>query len=102
MKPANPYVCFSRRTNVWFPAHEWDEAGLCNECGKKQPGISDETRREVQEYQVARWVESRTDYDHIPDSELVRYFRLLYGREPDAIDREQGLWSLICAGLESA
>lgn len=38
--------------------------------------------------------------DEIPEDELVANFRLLYGRDPDATDREQGLWSLICAGLE--
>jgi hypothetical protein len=46
------------------------------------------------------FVADHDDDDDISDEELVKYFRLVYDREPDDGDRKDGLWSLICAGVD--
>lgn len=62
--------------------------------------LAEEPTEEEKTDAVAAWMSLHKDSDDIPDEELVENFRLLYGRDPDATDREQGLWSLICAGVE--
>ena len=51
--------CFDDQHHVWYPTHEWIR-GLCSRCGRKQPGVSDEARREMRdEHDAARlpWTE---------------------------------------------
>lgn len=57
-----------------------------------RPVWTDSVPRAVREY-----VAEHEDDDEHDDDELERMFRLAYGREPDAADREVGVWSLVVA-----
>lgn len=45
------------------------------------------------------YVASHEDDDEMSEEELDGVFVQVYGREPDAKDRRDGVWSLICAGI---
>jgi hypothetical protein len=62
---------------------------------KKEKTIS----AEEAEAKVRAFVDQHDDDDDIDDADLEQYFRLAYGRWPDAQDRRDGLWSLICAAV---
>jgi hypothetical protein len=47
---------------------------------------------------VREMIENESDMN---DSELREAFRAVYGRDPDAKDEADGVYSLICAGLEA-
>jgi hypothetical protein len=49
--------------------------------------------------EVREFIDTYEDDDEIPAEELERVFRLAYGREATDEDRENGLWSLICAAI---
>lgn len=49
--------------------------------------------------EVEAYVSCHTDDDDHDDAELVRLFRLAYGREADEDDRAEGLWSHIVASI---
>ncbi len=46
------------------------------------------------------YVASHEDDDDMDEDELAEVFVQVYGRKPDAKDRRDGVWSLICAGVE--
>jgi hypothetical protein len=52
------------------------------------------TKLEAREY-----VRSHTDDDNLDQDDLEQVFRAIYGRSPDAQDRDDGLWSLCVAGI---
>ena len=43
------------------------------------------------------YVASHADDDELDEDELAEVFAQVYGRKPDAKDRRDGVWSLICA-----
>ena len=45
------------------------------------------------------YVASHEDDDDMDEDELADVFVQVYGRKPDAKDRRDGVWSLICAGI---
>jgi hypothetical protein len=45
------------------------------------------------------YVDSHEDDDDMDEDELEEVFVQVYGRKPDAKDRRDGIWSLICAGV---
>jgi hypothetical protein len=45
------------------------------------------------------YVTDHEDDDEFDDDELEEVFVQVYGRKPDAKDRRDGIWSLICAGV---
>jgi hypothetical protein len=52
------------------------------------------TKREAEQ-----WVRDHDDDDDLDDGELSEVFAALYGRKPDRQDYDDGLWSLVCAGV---
>jgi hypothetical protein len=50
--------------------------------------------------QAEAWVRSQHDDDELDNDELEAAFRAIYGRAPDDQDREEGLWSHLCAAVE--
>lgn len=40
-----------------------------------------------------------SDQDQIDDDDLTEAFIAIYGRQPDHDDREQSLWSHLCAAV---
>jgi len=40
--------------------------------------------------------------DELDDGTLVELFTAIYERKPDQQDRDDGLWSLCCAGVSHA
>ena len=52
--------------------------------------------------QAFDFVRDHSDNDSLDDDDLAEVFAALYGREPDAQDREEGLWSHCCAAQQSA
>lgn len=51
------------------------------------------------ESDAIKWVRSRTNDDDLSDDDLEAAFLAIFGREPDDDDRDQGLWSHICAAV---
>lgn len=51
--------------------------------------------------QAANWVRTHTDDDEFDDVELADAFSAIYERKPDDTDWEQGLWSHLCASVET-
>lgn len=47
--------------------------------------------------QALQYVRSQSDSDHKDETELEEAFAALFERAPDDEDREQGLWSHLCA-----
>lgn len=45
------------------------------------------------------WVFNHDDNDDLSDDELESAFAAIFDREPDDEDREQGLWSHLCAAV---
>ena len=45
------------------------------------------------------WVFNHDDNDNLDDGELEAAFAAIFEREPDDYDREQGLWSHLCAAV---
>lgn len=52
------------------------------------------------ESEIREYVATHEDDDDHDQDELERLFALAYGREPDDQDREDGLWSHLCAYCE--
>lgn len=50
--------------------------------------------------EATAWVKAHEDDDDVDDSELEEVFEALYDRAPDAQDREEGLWSHVCAAVD--
>ena len=51
----------------------------------------------VAEAEAITWVREQDEDSELDQQELEAAFHALYGREPDADDRQAGLWSLCCA-----
>ncbi len=51
--------------------------------------------------QAEKWVRSHSDDDDLDDAELEAAFAAIYERAADDEDREQGLWSHLCAAVEA-
>jgi hypothetical protein len=49
--------------------------------------------------EAEQWVRDHADDDDLDGDELFDAFRAIFGREPDAADRAEGLWSHLCAAL---
>ena len=49
--------------------------------------------------EARRYVADHEDSDELDDADLVAAFTAIYGRAPDDIDRDQGLWSHLCAAV---
>lgn len=47
-----------------------------------------------------QWVRENTDSDDLSEHDLCEAFTSIYGRQPDAKDRADGLWSLLCAAVD--
>lgn len=66
----------------------------------------------MSQYADTNWVKTEDDVreyietgdDNVPTTpeELERLFAVVYDRTPDANDRQDGLWPLICAGISHA
>jgi hypothetical protein len=50
--------------------------------------------------QAEQWVRNHDDNSELDAEELEQAFRAIFAREPDNEDREQGLWSHLCAAVE--
>jgi hypothetical protein len=66
--------------------------------------IADYTKKIAQEEAIdldaaREYVACHEDEDDMDEDELADVFVQVYGRKPDAKDRRDGLWSLICAGI---
>jgi len=46
--------------------------------------------------EATAWVHDHEDDSEIDHDDLEQTFAAIYGRAPDAQDREDGLWSLCC------
>jgi hypothetical protein len=49
--------------------------------------------------QAEKWVRNHTDSDDLDESDLESAFAAIFERPADDEDREQGLWSHLCAGV---
>ncbi len=47
-----------------------------------------------------QWVRDHNDDDVLDDHELEQVFAAIFGRPPTDDDREQGLWSHVCAAVD--
>jgi hypothetical protein len=61
--------------------------------------MEDDTTWITDEDALREYIEQGDDNDTVAPEELDRLFALVYGRKPDDKDREEGLWSHICAGI---
>jgi len=52
---------------------------------------------EMMKSEAMRWIAEHGDDDNLEEEELEAAIRAIYGRQPDAEDREKGLWSVLCA-----
>ena len=52
--------------------------------------------------QAEQWVRDHSDSDDLSDDDLDAAFLAIFGRGADDEDREQGLWSHLCAAVEAA
>ena len=50
--------------------------------------------------EAKKWVRNYSDDDELADDELEAAFAAIFERPADDEDREQGLWSHICAAVE--
>lgn len=55
----------------------------------------------MSETQAEQWVREHGDADELDDVELEEAFAAIFDRAPDDLDRTQGLWSHLCAGVAS-
>lgn len=53
------------------------------------------------ERRAREWVRGHADDDEMDDEELEAAFGAIFGRAPDAHDREQGLWSLLVSAVDA-
>lgn len=85
-----------RVTDTWDQRPDTGEQGLTSveyrEADEESIAWLDERQEEWQE-----WVRQNTDASELPDKKLTRAFIAIFRRLPDADDREQGLWSHLCA-----
>ena len=51
--------------------------------------------------EAENWVRSHNDDDNLADDELEAAFAAIFERAADGEDREQGLWSHLCAAVEA-
>jgi len=47
-------------------------------------------------FEATAWVRNHEDDSEIDHDDLEQAFAAIYGRAPNAQDREDGLWSLCC------
>lgn len=79
-----------------WPGSEQDP-DWCYVCDR--PGDDCACQEEAIDLDAAReYVASHEDDDDMDEDELAEVFVQVYGRKPDAKDRRDGVWSLICAG----
>jgi hypothetical protein len=50
--------------------------------------------------EARQWVRDHDDADELDEKELEEAFRAIFGRDAVYADREQGLWSHLCAAEE--
>lgn len=49
------------------------------------------------EIEAIEWVQAQDENDRLDEDDLEAAFAAIYERLPDDQDREDGLWSLLCA-----
>lgn len=73
--------------------------------GQAYHNATDQSKRKTQmkmtKTEAERWVRSHGDDDKLADDELEAAFTAIFGREADDEDREQGLWSHLCAAAKT-
>jgi hypothetical protein len=55
----------------------------------------------VTKREAIKWVKAHDDDDNLDPQALEEAFLAIYGRPPDDQDREEGLWSHLCAAVFS-
>lgn len=74
----------------------------CHGGGASESGDGLQSQHEEEimaKTQVEQYIADHADDDEHDAAELEEIFASAYGRRPDDTDREQGLWSLICAAV---
>lgn len=93
--------------NTWAQRSDTGEQGLESYKYQDADKASEEwvrslTAPEWTEEEATEWVRSHDDDDTLDDDDLDRAFHSLFGRRPNDSDREQGLWSHVCAAVSAA
>lgn len=81
-----------------MPTHTPGQLGIARSVGRDV--MRHQKRRcemEMMKSEAMRWIAEHGDDDNLEEEELEAAFRAIYGRQPDAEDREKGLWSVLCA-----